>query len=168
MTLDRFEWMAMFGNGRAARHDFHILFHQLLRRSVHIHVQQVRIAVKVVVILKKRKIETCLDIGIRFVHGQPRGEIDSSVFIADCRFELCLVGGAEPINPFLFLLFTTATNSQGAADFVIVTVTMEVVPEHGGFNMDAVHENNTDFGVGIDFHLIVRFGVEVIPIKNSF
>ena len=164
----RIERMAMVGDGGAAGGDFDVILGELVSRDIAVEIEQVGVAVEVGEILQQGEVEALLDIGVRLVFGQPCGQVDGKVLIADGLLKLAFVTGAEPVDGFLLHLFHAAGKGDLAPEFLIVAVAVEVVPEHGRFDLNAVHEDNPAFGPRVHLHFVVGFGIELAPVGNGF
>jgi hypothetical protein len=66
----------------------------------------------------------------------------------------------------LLFLFVAADFRQVAAKVVIAAVAMEIVLEHHGFHLNAVHQDDPAFRVRVHGVLVVRRGVQRFPVHR--
>ena len=158
----------MVRDRRSAGCDVHIALHQLMRGDIHIHIEQVRVAVQMVKILEERKIHALLHIFVRLVLRQPRREVHGKVFVTDGSLELRFVAGRKPVNGFLLHLLLAAAGRDLAAQFVVRTVPVELLAEHNRLGFNPVHQDYAAFRVGVRIIFGIWFLVKLFPAKEAF
>ena len=160
------ERVAVMRDGRAARRDLDGVLHELVGGQVLVHLEQVRVAVQVVEILEQREVHAGFRVRVGLVHGEPRREVDGQLLVADGRLERRLVGGQQPVHLLLLARLDAAHERQLAAQVVVLAIAVEVVAEHHGLDLDAVHEDDAGFRVRVGVELLIGARGKVFPVEG--
>ncbi|MPN05904.1 hypothetical protein SDC9_153158 [bioreactor metagenome] len=89
------------------------------------------------------------------------------MFVTNRCFQLGFINGFQPVYVFLLLLFDTTGEGKFPAQIVVVAISVKLMLEHDRFNLNAIHQNNTEFCVWIDSLLIIRRWINGSPIHNA-
>ena len=165
--FDRVRRPAVVGDGGPGGHDLGVPAHQLLGMDAPVHLQQVGVAVQVVKVLQKGKVQRLLDLPVRLALGHAGGQVHGQLLVADGVLQQCLVQRFQRGDVLLLLLFLPAQQGQLPPQIVVLAVAVELVAEPNRLELGAVHQDAAHAGVGVGLPLVIGAGGHGFPVHKA-
>ena len=153
--------------GRTSGHDLGVFSYQLFGKHSFTHFQQIGVAVQVVKIFQKRKIESFFDVKVFFALCKFRREVYRKLFIPYRMFKLAFIFRFQQRYIQLLILFLHSFCRHFASQIGIVCVACRLVTEPVGFKFRSVHKYNPCFGIRIYFMFVIRFSIILFSVGKQ-